>query len=63
MWRVLAQGTPEAQAAYANGYHGGLGESGRRVANPAGIDLADGTFWDGLGMTGNDWVDVTFVPD
>ncbi|MFE0349491.1 SH3 domain-containing protein [Streptomyces griseoluteus] len=63
MWRDLAQGTPQAQAAYVNGYNGGLDEFGRRVANPAGIDLADGTFWDGLGMTGNDWVDVTFMPD
>ncbi|MFV2120689.1 SH3 domain-containing protein, partial [Streptomyces sp. Act-28] len=63
MWRDLPQGTPEAQAAYLNGYNGGLDEFGRRVANPAGIDVADGTFWDGLGMTDNDWVDVTFMPD
>ncbi|GAA2478958.1 SH3 domain-containing protein [Streptomyces gobitricini] len=62
MWRDLPQGMPEAQAAYQNGYNGGLDEFGRRVANPAGIDVADGTFWDGLGMTGNDWVDVTFQP-
>ncbi|MGV9457408.1 SH3 domain-containing protein, partial [Streptomyces sp. NPDC003635] len=63
MWRDLPQGTPEAQAAYLNGYNGGLDEFGRRAANPAGIDVADGTFWDGLGMTDNDWVDVTFMPD
>ncbi len=62
MWRDLPQGTPEAQAAYQNGYNGGRDEFGRRVANPAGIDVADGTFWDGLGMTDNDWVDVTFQP-
>jgi hypothetical protein len=62
MWRDLPQGTPEAQAAYQSGYNGGLDEFGRRVANPAGIDVADGTFWDGLGMTDNDWVDVTFQP-
>ncbi|MDW4911396.1 SH3 domain-containing protein, partial [Streptomyces sp. ADMS] len=62
MWRDLPQGTPEAQAAYLNGYNGGLDEFGRRAANPAGIDVADGTFWDGLGMTDNDWVDVTFMP-
>ena len=61
MWRDLPQGTPEAQAAYQNGYNGGRDEFGRTVANPAGIDLADGTFWDGLGMTDNDWVDVTFL--
>ncbi|MCL2731971.1 MAG: SH3 domain-containing protein [Actinomycetia bacterium] len=59
-WGDLPQGTPEAQAAYQNGYNGGHDQFGRAVANPAGIDLADGTFWDGLGMTDNDWVDVTF---
>ena len=63
MWKDLPQGTPEAQAAYLNGYNGGRDEFGRRAANPAGIDVADGTFWDGLGMTDNDWVDVTFMPD
>jgi hypothetical protein len=62
MWGDLPQGRPEAQAAYQNGYNGGRDEFGRTVANPAGIDLADGTFWDGLGMTDNDWVDVTFQP-
>ncbi|WP_199185730.1 SH3 domain-containing protein, partial [Streptomyces carminius] len=63
MWRDLPQGRPQAQAAYQDGHNGGLDEFGRRVANPAGIDLADGTFWDGLGMTDNDWVDVTFQPE
>jgi hypothetical protein len=53
-------GLPEAQAAYQNGFNGGKDESGRTVLNPAGIDLADGTFWDSLGMSGNDWVNVTF---
>ncbi|MFI7357189.1 SH3 domain-containing protein [Streptomyces avidinii] len=62
MWNDLPQGRPEAQAASQNGYNGGRDEFGRQVANPAGIDLADGTFWDGLGMTGNGWVDVTFQP-
>lgn len=62
MFRDLPQGRPEAQAAYQNGYNNGKDEFGRTVANPAGIDLADGTFWDGLGMTNNDWVDVTFNP-
>ncbi|WP_236061310.1 SH3 domain-containing protein [Actinacidiphila acididurans] len=59
-WTDLPQGTPEAQAAYQSGYNGGHDEFGRSVSNPAGIDLADGTFWDGLGMTNNDWVTVTF---
>jgi hypothetical protein len=58
----LPQGKPEAQAAYQNGYNGGKDGSGRKVANPAGIDIADGMFWDGLGMTNNGWVDVTFNP-
>ncbi|MGV9560640.1 SH3 domain-containing protein [Streptomyces sp. NPDC003522] len=62
-WYDLPQGRPESQAAFEDGYNGGLDEFGREVANPAGIDLADGTFWDGLGMTDNDWVDVTFQPE
>ncbi|MER7176857.1 SH3 domain-containing protein [Streptomyces mesophilus] len=60
MWRDLPQGTPEAQAAYQSGYNGGLDEFGRRVANPAGIDLADGTFYN-VGLNDNGWVDVTFL--
>nr|BAM14077.1 hypothetical protein [Streptomyces lavendulae] len=63
MWNDPPQGRPEAQAAYQNGYNGGRDEFGRQVANPAGIYLADGTFWDALGMTDNGWVDVTFQPD
>ncbi len=59
-WTDLAVGLPEAQAAYQNGYNGGHDEFGRQVANPAGIDLADGTFWDALGMTDNGYVTVTF---
>jgi hypothetical protein len=59
-WGDLPQGTPEAQAAYQSGYNGGHDQFGRAVSNPAGIDLADGTFWDGLGMTDNGWVTVTF---
>ena len=59
-WQDLPQGTPEAQAAYEDGSNDGLDEFGRAPANPAGIDLADGTFWDGLGMTDNGEVDVTY---
>jgi hypothetical protein len=61
MWKDLPQGRPEAQAARLDGYNGGRDQFGRVVANPAGIDLADGTFWDGLGMVDNDWVDVTYL--
>jgi hypothetical protein len=60
-WKDLPQGIPEAQAAYQNGYNGGRDQYGRQVTNPAGIDLADGTFWDGLGLTDNAWVTVTYL--
>ncbi|MFD7153685.1 hypothetical protein ACFV9C_03755 [Kribbella sp. NPDC059898] len=61
MWKDLPQGKPEAQAAYQNGYNGGKDQFGRTVANPAGIDLADGVFWDALKLADNGWVDVTYL--
>ncbi|PZR55376.1 hypothetical protein DNL40_03155 [Xylanimonas oleitrophica] len=57
----LPVGTPQASAAFRQGHSGGKDQYGRQVANPAGIDLADGTFWDGLGLQDNAWVDVTFL--
>ncbi|WBB72200.1 hypothetical protein O7602_21095 [Micromonospora sp. WMMD1128] len=60
-WRNLPQGLPEAQAAYQNGYNGGRDQFGRTVRNPAGLDLADGTFWDGLRLTDNAWINVTLL--
>ncbi|SFQ64700.1 hypothetical protein SAMN05421810_111152 [Amycolatopsis arida] len=60
MWKDLPRGKPQAQAAYQDGYNGGKDQFGRRVANPAGIDLADGTFWDGLKLSDNAWVNVTY---
>ncbi|MEV4655661.1 hypothetical protein [Micromonospora sp. NPDC049301] len=60
-WKNLPQGRPEAQAAYQSGYNGGRDQFGRTVLNPAGIDLADGTFWDGLQLTTNAWVDVAYL--
>lgn len=60
-WKDLPQGKPEAQAAFENGYNGGRDQFGRRVTNPAGIDLADGTFRDGLGLANNAWVNVTYL--
>jgi hypothetical protein len=57
----LPVGVPMAAAAYLNGYNGGRDEQGRRVNNPNGIDIADGTFWDDLQMTRNDWVEVSFL--
>lgn len=61
MWTNLPQGTPEAQAAYQSGYNGGKDQFGRTVANPAGIDLADGVFWDGLLLSDNSWVNVSYL--
>ncbi|WP_327238047.1 hypothetical protein OG349_32845 [Streptomyces sp. NBC_01317] len=59
-FKDLPQGRPEAQAAYESGYNGGRDGSGRLVANPAGIDLADGTFAD-IGLADNGWVTVTYL--
>ncbi|WP_253914027.1 hypothetical protein [Streptomyces mayonensis] len=59
-WKDLPQGLPEAQAAYESGYNGGRDEFGRQVANPAGIDLADGTFYN-VGLYDNGWVTVTYL--
>jgi hypothetical protein len=60
-WTDLPQGKPEAQAAHESRYNGGKDQFGRKVTNPAGIDLADGTFWGGLGLTNNAWVTVTYL--
>ena len=60
-WGDLPQGVPQAQAAHDGGYNGGKDQYDRRVANPAGIDLADGLFWDALGLKNNAWVDVEYL--
>ncbi len=60
-YKDLPQGKPMAQAAYQNGYNSGKSELGYKITNPAGIDLADGTFWDGLKMSNNEWVNVTYL--
>ncbi len=60
-WTDLPQGKPEAQAAYQDNYNDGLDGYGREVLNPAGIDLADGTFWDAVGLTNNAWTNVTYL--
>ena len=60
-WRDLPQGTPQAQAAFRNGYNGGKDGFDRKIANPAGIDLADGTFWDDLGLINNATVTVDYL--
>ena len=60
-WQTLPQGLPEAQAAFQNGFNGGLDQFGRQVLNPAGIDLADGTFLDGLKLLDNGFVTVDYL--
>jgi hypothetical protein len=56
----LPQGEPEAQAAYEDGYNNDIDDLGGSVSNPAGIDLADGTFYD-VGLDDNGWVTVTYL--
>lgn len=60
-WQDLPRGTPQAQAAFQDDYNEGRDQFGRDVRNPAGIDLGDGTFWDGLGLVGSAWVTVTYL--
>lgn len=60
-WRDLDRGRPQAQAAYAEGHNGGVDGFGRKVLNPAGIDLADGAFHHGLQMPTNGWVRVDYL--
>ena len=55
------RGLPQSQAADQSGYNGGHDQFGREVVNPAGIDLADGTFWDALGLKDNAWVEVDYL--
>jgi hypothetical protein len=57
----LPVGQPMAHAAYHQRYNGGRDEFGRRIRMPNGIDIADGAFWDDLGMTKSDVVQVTFL--
>jgi len=60
-WEVLAQGVPQAQAAYREGFNDGRDQYDRKVQNPAGIDLGDGLFWDVLGLQDNSWVTVDYL--
>jgi hypothetical protein len=58
MWNDLPTGQPQSAAAYFDAYHGGRDGFGRRVLNPAGIDLSDAAFYE-LGLRQSDWVLVT----
>ncbi|MGW5879193.1 hypothetical protein ACWFMI_21865 [Nocardiopsis terrae] len=60
-WRDLDRGRPQAQAAYTENHNSGLDGFGRRVRNPAGIDLADGAFNEGLQLPTNGWVQVDYL--
>lgn len=60
-WNDLPVGMPESQQAYQNGYNNGKDQFNRTVLNPAGIDLADGTFWDDLKLTDNSWILVEYL--
>lgn len=64
-FRDLPRGTPEALAAFRDGYNGGYDGSStatpRKVLNGAGIDLADGVFWNDLGLVNNGNIEVRLL--
>jgi RHS repeat-associated protein len=59
MFTDLPHGMPEAEAAYFDGYNGGMNEFGQLVTNPAGMNVSHQVA-DKLGMGGSAWVQVTF---
>ena len=62
MFADLPVGMPEAQAAYFDGYNGGVDQYGRTVTAPFGIDLARQVSIDiGLEPGNNDWITVSFM--
>ena len=62
MFADLPTGMPEAQAAYFDGYHGGLDQYGREVTLPTACDLTPDVAADiGLAYLENDWITVTFT--
>jgi hypothetical protein len=56
----LQRWMPQAQAAFFGNHNQGRDQFGRFITLPTALDIADGTFWEDLGMTANDWVEVTF---
>lgn len=61
MFTDLPLGIPEAQAAYFNGYNGGLDQFGRLVTSPVAIDISKALAAD-LGLPpGNNKVTVSFL--
>ncbi len=62
MFTDLAQGYPESEAAYYDGYNGGVDQYGRTVTNPAALDQSlDVATAMGLAYLANDWIDVTYL--
>lgn len=61
MWKNLRRCRPEAEAAYYNNYNRGRDEFGRKVLNPAGVDLTP-VVARGIGLRKyqNAWVYVTY---
>ena len=64
----LGQGVPESMAAYYykynQGWSGSITNSSTdqyTVKLPAGIDLADGVFWDDLNLPDNTWIKVDYL--
>jgi hypothetical protein len=61
MWKNLPRCMPEARAAYFRNYNRGRDEFGRKVTNPAGVDLTPTMARRlGLGRYENGWVYVRF---
>ena len=61
MWKDLPRCKPEAQAAYYDNYNNGRDEYGRKVLNPAGVDLTPAVARRlGLRLYENAWVYVRF---
>jgi hypothetical protein len=59
MWKNLPRGLPEAEAAYYDNYNRGRDEFGRKVLNPAGIDLTPAVGAKlRLGKYQNAWMDL-----
>ena len=62
MFADLPAGMPEAQAAFFDGYNGGVDQYGRMVTAPFGIDLGRQVSIDiGLEPGNNDWINITFA--
>ena len=62
MWKDLPRCKPEAQAAFFNNYNNGRDEYGRKVLNPAGVDLTPAVARRlGLKLYQNAWIYVRFT--